>query len=184
VPQDTAGRGTSTRHQTSKERKTQSDERSKPSLFTTNLVLSFRLPTCSGICCRTAWHLTFQPRASAPPPHKKLGRRTEAIQCSPAREFALLFWLWGHALLLPRGRKDPSLRRRMRSRLVVLAQLHSETSCALCRHRPRPADALALLSCYYIFISPDHGSSSVKYSKHNIQRNKQTAKEKLNYTFT
>jgi len=31
---------------------------------------------------------------------------------------------------------------------------------------------------------PNHGSSSMKYSKHNIQQNKQTKKKKkLNYTF-
>jgi len=36
----------------------------------------------------------------------------------------------------------------------------------------------------YIFISPNHGSSSMKYSKHNVQQNKQTKKKKkLNYTF-
>ena len=34
----------------------------------------------------------------------------------------------------------------------------------------------------YIFISPNHGSSSVKYSKHNMQQNKQAKKEeKLDY---
>ena len=35
----------------------------------------------------------------------------------------------------------------------------------------------------YIFISSNHGSSSVKYSRHNIQQNRQTKKKKkLNYT--
>ena len=41
-------------------------------------------------------------------------------------------------------------------------------------------------SCFiylYLFISPKRGSSSIKYSKHNIQQNKQTEK-KLIYTFT
>jgi len=36
-----------------------------------------------------------------------------------------------------------------------------------------------------IFILPKHGSSSIKYNKHNIQQNEQaTRKKKLNYTFT
>ena len=35
----------------------------------------------------------------------------------------------------------------------------------------------------YIFVSSNHGSSSVKYSRHNIQQNRQTKKnKKLNYT--
>jgi len=35
---------------------------------------------------------------------------------------------------------------------------------------------------YNTFISPNHGSSSIKYGKRNIQQNK--TKEKVNYTFT
>jgi len=37
----------------------------------------------------------------------------------------------------------------------------------------------------YIFISPNHDSSSMNYNEHNIPQNKQAKKEKkLNYTFT
>jgi len=39
-------------------------------------------------------------------------------------------------------------------------------------------------STLYVFISPQHGRSSIKYRKHNITHNKQTKQEKLNNTFT
>ena len=42
-----------------------------------------------------------------------------------------------------------------------------------------------ILTYMYIFISPNHGSSSMNYSRHNIQQKKQTKKKtNLNYTFT
>jgi len=34
-------------------------------------------------------------------------------------------------------------------------------------------------STLYIFISPQHGTSSIKYRKHNIAQNKQTKKGKI-----
>jgi len=45
--------------------------------------------------------------------------------------------------------------------------------------------SLAKTADIYVFISPNHGSGSMNNSKHNIQQNQQTEKEKkLKHTFT